>query len=330
VAALLPACQGGGRLTAPAAPAPEPRAAAAKPAAKPPPPVMPDDPRSLKLARIARMLEAWDESQGTGDDRRARAFEVRLRQEVDAAAEEVRQAFRGETGDEGRYLATMALGFSSGADATGLLVDRLGDRDPRLVANALIALKLRADPATPLVPIARHVGSGSLDVRRYAPLALANVLAARRKAGVAPDVRLEARVGPDLAAQAEDRDALSRLHVARALGELSIPGAAPTLLVLIRDQHPRVQLGAAEALARRGEPDGLVEVVRLMEAAPKDGKAPFAEILFLYAERLTGAPLSAADRERLGTSGIAWLRWNAARAPAAPPAPPAAAPARPG
>jgi HEAT repeat protein len=292
---------------------------------------MPDDPRSLRLARIARMLEAWDESQGTGDERRAQAFAVSLRKEVDAAGADVRAAFRGETGDEGRYLATMALGFSSGADVTGLLAGRLGDKDPRLVANALIALKLRADPATPLVPIARHVNSGSLDVRRYAPLALANVLAARRKAGIPPDVRLETRVGPDLVAQAADRDALARLHAARALGELSVPGGGPTLVLLLRDEHPRVKLGAAEALARRGEPNGVREVVRLLEEMPKDEKPAVADILFLYAERLTGAPLSDAEKQRLGTSPMAWLRWDTARIAAAPPVPPApATPARPG
>jgi HEAT repeat protein len=290
---------------------------------------MPDDPRSLRLAKIARMLEAWDESQGTGDERRAAAFAVHLKNEVDAGIEDVRAAFRGETGDEGRYLATMALGFASAPDGTTLLVERLKDDDPRLVANALIALKLRADPSTPLIPMARHVGSGSRDVRRYAPLALAHVLEARRRAGIAPDVAVEARVGPMLAKQAEDRDPLSRLHAARALGELSIPGAGPTLVKLVRDENDRVRMGAALALARRGEPEGLTEVVRLLDQGPAAGKPAVALILFLYAERLTGVPLSESEKQRLGTSPIAWLRWDAARAakasaqPGAPPAPPA-------
>jgi HEAT repeat protein len=327
--ALLAAAPGcaGQRVSGGAAPAEPAKKATPQP---PPPPLMPDDPRSLRLAKIARMLEAWDESQGTGDERRAAAFAAHLKQEVDAGSEDVRAAFRGETGDEGRYLATMALGFASAPDATGLLVERLKDDDPRLVANALIALKLRADPSTPLIPVARHVGSGSKDVRRYAPLALAHVLDARRRAGVAPDVAVETRVGPMLAKQAEDRDALSRLHAARALGELSIPGAGPTLVKLVRDEHDRVRMGAAQALAGRGEPEGFADVVKLLDQATAEEKPVIAQILFLYAERLTGTPLTEAEKEKLGMSPIAWLRWNAARIKAAPTPPAQVTPARPG
>ena len=274
------------------------------------PPQVLTDPALIRLARIERLVLAWDQAQGEGRAADAEGLAGRLRVEVDAGDADVRAAFDGAHGLEPRHLATMALGFSSAPDATALLVERLNDAEARLVANALLALRVRRDPATPLLPLVHYVGSADHQVRRYAPLALAHVLDARRAAGMPPDAALEARALSRLAAQARDRESGVRLHAARALGALQVPGAGPSLVALLGDHRPEVALAAASALARRGEREGMLEVVRLLNEAPEERRAPIAEALGRYAESLTGTPLPAAERERLGTSAVAWMRWH--------------------
>lgn len=321
---LLTGCAQG--VTRPAT-SPAGKSTAATKAAERPPTVL-TDPSMIRLARIERLLLAWDQSQGAGRTAEAEVLAGRLRAEVDAGDADVRAAFDGAHGSEARYLATMALGFASAPDATALLVERMTDGEARLVANALLALRVRRDPATPLVPLAHYVGSQDPNVRRYAPLTLAHVLDARRAAGVPPDGALEVRVLPRLAHQVRDRDGAVRLHAARALGALQIAGAAPALIPLLADHREEVQLAAASALARRGEREGMLEVVRMLNEASVERRPPIAEILVRYAENLTGTPLPAADRERLGTSAVAWMRWHTEweRTHPAPAAPSPAAP----
>ena len=303
LAGALGGCaQGVDRAPKPSAPKSAPRAPQA--------PTVLTDPALIRLARIEQLVLAWDQAQGEGRAQDADAFAARLRAEVDAGDADVRAAFDGAHGIEPRFLATMALGFSSAPDATALLVERLNESEARLVANALLALRVRRDPSTPLLPLAHYVGSEDPRVRRYAPLALAHVLDARRAAGVPPDAEMEARLVPRLAARAKDRDAAVRLHVARALGALRADGVGAVLLPMLRDHRPEVALGAASALARRGEPGGMPGVVQLLNDSPSDRRPPIAEALVRYAETLTGAPLPASERERLGVSPMAWLRWH--------------------
>lgn len=302
---------------------PTPRAPAARKASEPPL-QLPADAATQRLALIDRLLFAWDDAQRAGRTAEADALALRLRTTVDGGWADVRGAFEGTRGEEGRYLATMALAFASAPEATGLLVGRLDERDPAWVSNLLTALSVRRDPATPLVPVGRFVAAQHEDVRRAAPLALARVLEARRRAGMAPDAQVEAQVLPHLASMTQSRDGITRLNAARALGELSIPGAAPALLPLLKDGHDRIRVGAAAALARRGDRDGAVEVVRLLNETREPGKAEIAAVLAVYAGALAGAPLPDADRARLGTNAMGWLRWfnewNAAHP--APPGPP--------
>lgn len=274
-------------------------------------PGAPVDPRTQRLAELDRLLVEWDRAQVQGRTAQAAETAQHLRTAADAAWSDLVAAHGGQSGDDGRYLATMALGFSGRAEATGLLVESLKSPDPRLVANALIALKLRADPATPVLPVAFYVGSAQADVRRYAPLALAHVLEARRGAGQAPDLDLEARLLPRLSPSLRDRDVLVRLHAARLLGEFSSAESLPPLRVLLRDPSTRIQLAAGAALARRADPDSFPEVVRLLHQAPESGKTLVTPVLALYAERLSGAPLADEERRRMGVSGIAWSRWYA-------------------
>lgn len=278
----------------------------------------PSDPLVQRLGSIDRLLVEWDQAQGEGRAE-AQGLAARLRSEVDAAWIDVLAAHDGQGGEDGRYLATMALGFASRPEATPRLVRTLEAADARLVANALIALKLRADPATPLPALAFYLRSADKDVRRYAPLALAHVLEARRRAGTPADAATEGSLYDRCLPSARDADVLVRLHTVRLLGELALPEAATTLRAILADPSTRVQLAAASALGRRGERAAFPEVVRLLHEAPDRGKPLVAAILATYAERLTGAPLPAAERERLGTDSLAWSRWYGAWQKTAPP-----------
>jgi HEAT repeat protein len=319
--ALLPACRSNVSPDAPAAP--PARTPLEAPPRTPPPPIA-EDPGDVALAEIDRLVKQWDDAQAEGRVADASRLHAQLAQRATAEHDALASAARGARGQAGGYVGTMALSFSRRPEATAVLVERLDSRDPRLVANALIALKLRADPATPLEPLLAHLGSGNADVRRYAPLAFAHVLEARRAAGVPPDAALEARALAPLAAGARDRDDALRLHAARALGALSVPGAEPPLLSLLEDSSRRVGLGAARALAARGAPEGFAGVVELLHHVDPQAKPLVAAVLVIYAERLQGRPLTQAEQQQLGTSPIAWSRWHGAwlRAqPAAPPAP---------
>lgn len=290
---------------------------------------LPVTPTTQRLGEIDLLLVEWDKAQLGGETARAAALEGRLRGAVDAAYSDLLPLLEGVNGDDGRYLATMALGFAGRPDATRLLVEQLRGDDPRLVANALIALKLRHDPATPLQPLVAHIASPSLDVRRYAPLAFAHVLEARRQAGVAPDAAMEGGSLQRLSASTRDRDVLVRLHAARALGEIARPESVKLLRSLLTDDSTRIQLAAAAALGRLRDPSAFPEVVRMLHAAPEQGKPIVAGVLAGYAGSLAGAPLPPDQLQSLGTDSLAWSRWYGAwldRQPAA--APPSAPPGR--
>jgi hypothetical protein len=111
------------------------------------------DPGDATLAEIDRLLAQWDAAQGSGRLAEADLLKARLSAEVDAAFALVLGAARGERGQADADVGTMALAFSPRPEVTAVLAERLAEREQRLVANALIALKLRADPATPLPPV---------------------------------------------------------------------------------------------------------------------------------------------------------------------------------
>ncbi len=310
---LLPGCAQslgtGTRAARPGASAP------AAPAARPEDPSLaappdPADPRVRRLGTLDALLARWDRAQGEGRPEAA-ALAAQLRAEVEAGYADVAAAHAGEAGPEGRLVATMALGFAPRAEATGLLVRTLNERDPRLVANALIALKLRADPATPLEPLVFYLRSSNEDVRRYAPLALAHVLEARRRAGAPADRATEATIFDRTLPAGRDADVLVRLHSIRLFGQLSLPEVGPVLRAFLDDPSSRLQVAAASALAARADPEAFPGVLRLLQQAPPQGRPLVADLLSTYAERLSGAPLPAAERQRLGVDPVAWARWYA-------------------
>ena len=312
----------GSRLQAPAAKAP------CAPCEQPPvaeaPPRSPADPGDVTLAELDRALAQWDAAQASGRMAEADALAQRIAALTDGAYALVAGAARGERGQAGTYVGTMALAFSKRPEATAVVADRLAERDVGLVANALVALKLRADPATPLAPIVAHVASPHADLRRYAPLALARVLEARRRTSEPLDPVLASQALQRLLHTRQDQDPIVRLHVARALGELGGPEAAAALLAMVGDTSSRVALGAAAALARCGDRPGFERVLHLLHNSTPDAQPLVAGTLVVYAERLQGGPLSAAEISYLGASAPAWGRWYAEfvkRQPAATPAP---------
>jgi HEAT repeat protein len=282
---------------------------------------------------VDSLVAQWDALQADGRDEEATAVADRVRAEVDADTAAFVAAARGEMGVRRQYLAVQALGFASDPGATDLLVERLSDRDPRLVGNALIALKLRADPQTPLPPLLDLLGKEAVDARRFSSLALANVLLAREAAGVPLETQHAQRAMTGLVGLVQDRDPYVRLHAAKGMGALRAPEAVDFLVLLLRDDHLRIRVAAAAALERIGDPRAFPQVVKLLDGCEEDAKPLVRDVLFSYAERLQGRPLSAEERASLGASLHAWNRWFAAylagRRTAtfdAPPRPPAPAP----
>lgn len=276
-------------------------------------------PEERRLGDIDLRLAAYDVAQAEGRVQEAEARAAGLAQAVEADFDLLAGAARGAQGPEGAYVGTMAMGFARRPAATVVLVERLAERDPRLVANALLAVKLRADPATPLGALGRHVASRDADVRRYAPLAVARVLEARRRAGLAPDPVAEDELLQRMTATLADQDPLVRLHTARALGELADRRAIDLLMRLLEDASERVRLGAAVALGKHGHGPGFVRTVQWLEQAADEDKPLFAAALAAHAARLQGRPLSLEEERALGVSAPAWARWYAAwqaRAPA--------------
>lgn len=297
-ALCLPGCRGGGAQSQGAS-APGGRGAATAGA-----------PASERISRLDLLLTQWDAAQFEGRVEQARMLEQQLRTEVDGAFAELGPALEGRMGLPAQYMAASALGFSSRRESTGMLVKTLSSRDARLVANALIALKLRADPDTPLEPVLPLISPAVPEgPRRYAPLVLAHVLVARARRGQAPDPRLENEAAARLAALATDRDAIVRLHAARALGALRSGGGQDSLLLLAKDSDLRVRWAAAAALERVGDARGFPEVVRLLHETPMESKHVIRDLLVSYAARLQGRPLGATEVDALGIGARAWTEW---------------------
>lgn len=310
LAALLGACSGAGPGAADGAGTPAPADAGRR--ARNPAPAVGLSPEERRLGEIDLQVAAYDAAQAEGRVQEAEARAAGLAQRVEADFDLLAAAARGAQGPDGAYVGTMAMGFARRPAATAVLVERLAERDPRLVANALVAVKLRADPATPLGPVGRHVASRDADVRRYAPLAVARVLEARRRAGLAPDAVAEDELLQRMAATIADQDPLVRLHTARALGELQDRRAVDLLMRLLEDAAERVRLGAAVALGKHGHGPGFVRSVQWLDQAPDEDKPLFAAALAAHAARLQGRPLSLEQERALGVSAPAWARWYAA------------------
>jgi hypothetical protein len=268
--------------------------------------------------RVEGLVSQWDAAQADGHDQDAAGFAAKAREEVDREFATFAAASRGEMDVRSQYLAVKALGFSGDARATPLLVARLADRDARLVGNALIALKIRSDPATPLPPVLGLLRSQADEPRRFAPLALANVLLARERAGLPLESSYREEAISSLVAVVKDHDPYVRLHAAKAMGALGDAEANDYLAILLRDDHVQIRLAAAAALERIGDPRSFPKVVELLDQSEPDVKPVVRDVLLSFAERIQGAPLAPAERAALGLDRRAWDKWYGERSPRAP------------
>ncbi len=289
-----------------------PRSGAPTDTAKAPagPGLSPTDPLMTRFKRVDLRLRDWEDATAGGQVVKADLLAQQLRQDVDGAYAAFVEAAEGKRGAELQYLATSALAFASDPGATQIVLARIGERDATLAANALVALKVRADPNTPLEPILRLVSPRTPTLpRRYAPLALANVLEAKRAAGAPADAELSARALQALSRISSDSDAFVRLHAAKALGALRMPAAYDSLVLLANDEDMQIRLAAAAAFERSADPRGFPEVVRLLHDVEPQSKSLIRDVLTSYGQRLPNSTLTEAQAQGFGVSPAAWSRW---------------------
>ncbi len=251
--------------------------------------------RDQRLFRVDALVRQWDAAQSGGSDDVAQAFAAKIAAEVDADYAFFESASRGQQGLRTQNLAVQALAFSKNPGATMLLADRLGDLDGSVVGNALIGLKIRSDPATPIPPLVTLLRANYPEARRYAPLALANVVRAREAAGRPIEARLSDEAMSGLVGLVQDPDPYARLHAAKAMGALRRSDATDFLVLLLKDSHGTIRLAAAAALERIGDPRAFPPVIGLLDRTPDDQKSLVRDVLV----QLRGAhPGTADDRRR--------------------------------
>lgn len=263
-----------------------------------------------QFARTEALILRWDSLRANGRNPEAESLKPSITESVDQDYPTFARAARGELGLHAQYLAVSALGFASSPDATTILVDQVAGRDGQLAGNALIALGVRADPRTPVDLIIARIGpTQPLEVKRYAPLAMAKVWEAQAAAGMPASQGQERQAMARLGAIVVDPDPITRLHVARALGSMRIRGTYEYLRVLSGDPVMRVRWAAASAFERRAEPEGFPVVVQLLAEVAPESKHIIRDILVSYAGRLQGRALSPQEVASLGLGPRAWNQW---------------------
>jgi len=229
------------------------------------------------FGRAEALITTWDNLRADGRTAEARGLEPQIREEVDRKFATFVQGASGALGPHAQYLSVSALGFSANPQATRVLVQRLLEKDAELQGNALIALSVRADPNTPIDALLNRTSPAMpVSVKRYAPLALAKVIEARRRAGM------------------PENGGVTQQALAR-LGAL--------------DPQMRVRWAAAGALEALGDPRGFPGVVRLLHDVAPDSKHIIRDILASYGGRLQGRPLTSAEIQSLGIGPRAWSQW---------------------
>ncbi len=267
-------------------------------------------PHMAQMQRVEALIQRWDDLRANGRNPEAEALEPQIRREVDADFATFERATTSELGPHAQYLAVSALGFSGNPRATGLLVNRLGDRDARLVGNVLIALGVRADPNTPQdIIVARVSPNVPISSKRYAPLALAKIMDARAQANIPVNVAQEQVLLGRIGTIVTDHDPITRLHAVRVLSALRIPGSFEYLRVLAGDPVMRVRWAAAAALERQGDPRGFPQVIRLLSEVAPDSKSVIRDLLISYGAKVQGRPLTQAEQDSLGSGPRAWSQW---------------------
>ncbi|HVG94948.1 MAG TPA: HEAT repeat domain-containing protein [Planctomycetota bacterium] len=276
--------------------------------------------RDQRFFRVDALVSQWDAAQTDGRESDALALAAKIADETDADYAVFTMAARGEVTVAAQHLAVKALGFSRNPQSTAILVERLQSDDMPLVGNALIALKLRSDPNTSLPPIVRLLRSNAKEARRYAPLAFANAVLARERVGRTVETTIAREAMTGLVGLVQDRDPFVRLHAAKAMGALRSPDGVDFLVLLLKDEHVKIRIAAAAGLERIGDARAFPQVIALLDAVDADQKPLVRDLLISYGERLTGKPMTDAEKAALDTSPRAWDRWYAERDATPPPA----------
>ncbi len=263
--------------------------------------------------RIDGWIKEWDAVQGTGSNDEAKAPAQKIADEVDRDFAYFAAASKGDRGLKVQNLAVQALAFSRNRAATALLVDRLRDLDGSVVGNALIGLKIRSDPDTPLKPLVGLLRAQYAEARRYAPLALANVVRAKEIAHQPIDPALSDAAMAALVGLVEDHDPYARLHAAKAMGALRRTDAIDFLVLLMSDDRATIRIAAAAALERIGDPRSFPSIVALFDRMTDEQKPYVRDILVSFAGQMLGRPMTAVEIKGLDVSPRAWDRWFSAR-----------------
>ncbi|MBN2491435.1 MAG: HEAT repeat domain-containing protein [Planctomycetes bacterium] len=206
---------------------------------------------------------------------------------VDANVDLILAALDGDN-ERHRLVAAWALGYAGDPQVTRRLLGLLADPSPKVRANALHALSLRRDPATPLAPLLAGFADDDAGVRCNAARAVREVLA--------PGTGTEAIV--PLTGLVRDEDPMVRLAAVGALGRIARPECLGYLVGALSDKTPLVRTQAALALGKSSDP---AAVSHLLAALRSETNPLALDALVKALEILTGQQLRSRDE---------WLEWG--------------------
>lgn len=190
-----------------------------------------------------------------------------------------------------RMLAAWALGYSRDERALPLLIGSVRDEDARVRANALHAVSLRADVATPLGPLLERFSDDDSANRCNAARAVRDVVQrGRGREAIVPLTGLLA-----------DEDPRVRLPAVAALGNIGLPECRGFLVSALRDPVPLVRGQAALGLGKVGDKRSVPAMVSFLES---ERNPIVMHSLMKSLSALTGESYATAKE---------WSRWLASR-----------------
>jgi len=250
------------------------------------------------LASLDGAMRRWNELQLTGttraDREKARKLELWLATEAHGRRQEIIEQL--ETGArQNRVVAAMALGFTRDVQAQSPLLAALDDREPEVVANALLGLWLLERDDTPLDKICALVRlDREASVRTNASLCLMTLT---NKGARSPCAVEAARLG------LLDDEPSVRNHCALTLGNLLDKDSLVPLAEHLTDPVPIVALACAKSVAHIGRalPTEKGRAARALAAALDESKGPVHDELRLRLVELAGADHGKDSKD--------WIEW---------------------
>jgi HEAT repeat protein len=249
------------------------------------------------LSQLSTRIERWNflklEGKTASDDRQLHLLEQHIRSDARLRLGEVIAEL--ESGPPtNRSVAAMALGFTGLDEAQSPLLAALDDREPRVVANALLALGLLALPDTPLSQVCYLLRRDADPfIRNNAALAIKNILAA----GGTDECAIES-------ARVAVLDAVPGVRTTAAL-ILALTNDTESMNLLgdlLHDEVPLVCSAAARSLAHLGRtPSHAGSAARVLVAALDRVDARHREIVRHELVRLS--------KQDLGDKVEPWRDW---------------------